>query len=186
MNSGARNTRTFSWGLVRTVLIVFCLLIVVSWTYMSISAQTDDTEKLPWTESPAADAVTPEKAAELTGASAESFTVVWSSDYETTKYPATVKLKLAGLDGLTVCVFEKIDGEWKLLTVGVAPTVQVPVDRGGTISAAVTSEEIKTPEGKVIIKAPETGVSKYWIIATVAVTSIAIVFALVVTRKKDS
>ena len=131
----------------------------------------------------AAAAITPEEASALTGIEASKLQVVWNSYYTAESYPLTLKLDLSGLDGLPVYVFEQIDGVWTLVTVGTAPRVGIPVERGGSFSAVTTTVGSNYPAKDTTKKAPGTG-DAAWLFATAGVTAAGIVFALASTRKK--
>ncbi|MCR5665039.1 MAG: hypothetical protein K6G17_09235 [Oscillospiraceae bacterium] len=137
-----------------------------------------------WTAVEAARTITPEEAEALTGVAADKLVVVWSADYSTETYPVVVKLRLSGLDGLPVYVFEDMDGEWALLTVGTAPDVDVPVERDGSLSAVTTTVGANYPAKDSTRKAPQTGDAP-WLPAAAALTALSSAAALVCARKKS-
>ena len=153
------------------VLIISALLIV------SVNASV-------FAEDGSSSAITPDEASALTGIEASKLQVVWSTDYTAESYPLILKIDLSGLDGLPVYVFEKIDGEWTLLTVGTAPLVDIPVEKGGSFSAVTTTEGANYPSKDTSLKAPGTG-DAGWLFATTGVTAAGIAFALISTRKKE-
>ncbi len=160
------------------VLAVLVLLIFCAGT--AVSAEDGDAPRTPDETSAA---ITPGEASALTGIDESKLQVVWSTDYYAESYPLTLKIDLSGLDGLPVYVFERIGGEWTLVTVGTAPYVDIPVAQGGAFSAVTTTVGANYPAKDTTMRAPGTGESG-WLLATAVVTAAGIAFALISTRKR--
>ena len=157
---------------VRALLTAIILALLVMSSSVSVFA-----------EDGAAGGITPAEAEALTGVDESKLQVVWSTEYFAENYPLTLKINLSGLDGLPVYVFERIDGVWTLLTVGTAPDVGIPVEKGGLFSAVTTTVGSNYPAKDTTRKAPSTGDS-VWLLATAGVTAAGAAFALVFSQKR--
>ena len=151
---------------------------------VEIAETTYDRNHQDWTEDEPSVEPSDEEASEATDVPEEEIDVIWTVDYDTENYPADVTIDAPGTDGLTIYILEYIDGEWVVIGEGTGPSVTFPVQQGGTISVVVRHPQPQRPAKDTTAKAPKTG-DNSWLIATAAVTAVAIAGAIVMTKRKE-
>ncbi len=181
--------------------LFLCVLLLMIVSVVPALAETDERHR-SWTEEEAEQSITPEEVQELIAVPAERVRVLWSVEYGTEEYPVIVTLRASGTDGLPIYVFEYVGEQWILLGEGTGPELEVPVNEGGSLSLAVTlsektdrpedgtaeataeAEETESPVADKAAERPRNG-GIMWLMATGAITVIAIFGALTLTKHKE-